>query len=105
MAPRPELTPEQEQQALELADRIHSRSRETVLEMARRLVASSDHDLFGDTQLALRDQALGLVAEAYAERVEKKVATSDRPSIAPTAAAVPVSTATATRPSTPTAER
>jgi hypothetical protein len=73
MAPRPELTPEQEQQARELADRIQHRSREVILEMARRLAASSDRDLFGDTQLALRDQALGLVAEAYAERAEKKV--------------------------------
>ena len=72
MAPRPELTPEQEQQARELADRIQHRAREVILEMARRLVASSDRDLFGDTQLALRDQALGLVAEAYAERAEKK---------------------------------
>lgn len=105
MAPRPELTPEQEQQARELADRIQHRSREVTLEMARRLVASSDRDLFGDTQLALRDQALGLVADAYAERVEKKVATSDRPSIAPSATVPPASTATATRPSPPSAER
>ena len=40
MTPRPELTPEQEQQARDLADRIQSRSRETILEMARQLVAS-----------------------------------------------------------------
>jgi hypothetical protein len=73
--------------------------------MARRLVASAPYDLFGDTQLALRDSALGLVADAYAEHLEKKVATSDRPSTARTATAVPASTATATKPSTPTAER
>ena len=105
MAAHPELTPEQEQQACELAARIQSRSAEVILEMARRLIAAPERDLFGDTQLVLRDQALGLVAQAYAERVEKKGATSDRPSTVPSAAAVPVSTPTVTRPSSPTAER
>ena len=104
MVPRPELTPEQEQQARELAERIQSRAAAAILQMARRLVASADHDLFGATQLALRDQALGLVADVYAEHVEKKVATSGRPSTAPGAAARPAFTATARRPSTPTAE-
>jgi hypothetical protein len=105
MAAHLELTPEQEQQARELAARIQSRSAEVILAMARRLVAAPERDLFGDTQLVLRDQALGLVAHAYAERVEKKGATSDQPSTVPSAAAVPVSTRTATRPSSPTAER
>ena len=36
--------------------------------MARRLVTTTDDTLFGDTEFALRDQALGLVADAYAEQ-------------------------------------
>ena len=105
MAARPELTPEQEQQARELAARIQSRSTEVILEMARRLVAAPERDLFGETQLVLRDRALELVAQAYAERVEKKAATLDRPSTAPSAAVRPASTPTAIKPSSPTAER
>ena len=100
-----DLTPEQEQQARELAERICARSADTILEMARRLVAARDESLFGDTELALRDQALGLVADAYAERVEKKVATSARPSTARTVAAVPPSTTTARKRSKPSAGR
>ena len=100
-----DLTPEQEQQARDLAARIHSRSADTILEMARRLVAARDESLFGDTELALRDQALGLVADAYAERVEKKAATSARPSTARTVAAVPPSTTTARKRSKPSAGR
>jgi hypothetical protein len=95
MASSLDLTPEQEVQARELAARIQSRSADTILEMARRLVAARDESLFGDTELALRDQALGVVADAYAERVEKKVATSVPPSTVPTAAAAPPSTGTA----------
>jgi hypothetical protein len=105
MATHEELSPEQEQQARELATRIHSRSAEVCLEMARRMVASAAGDLFGDTQLALRDTALGLVAEAYAEHLEKKAATSDRRSTVRTATDRPVSTVTATKPSTPTVDR
>jgi len=75
------------------------------LEMARRMVASAAGDLFGDTQLALRDTALGLVADAYAEHLEKKAATSDRRSTVRTATDRPVSTVTATKPSTPTVDR
>jgi hypothetical protein len=95
MASSLDLTPEQEVQARELAARIQSRSADTILEMARRLVAARDESLFGDTELALRDQALGVVADAYAERVEKKVATSVPPSTVPTAATAPPSTGTA----------
>lgn len=62
--------------------------------MARRLVATTDDTLFGDTEFALRDQALGLVADAYAEHLPQKVATSDRPSTARRAAARPGSKAT-----------
>ncbi len=93
----PELTLEQEQQARELAARIQARSADIILEMARRLVAAKDEALFGDTEFVLRDQALGLVAQAYAERVEKKGTTATRPSTARTAAAAPASTTTGTK--------
>jgi len=36
---------------------------------------SSGVTLFGDTEFALRDQALGLVAAAYAEHLPQKVGT------------------------------
>ena len=86
-----------EQKAQELAKRIQARSSESILEMARRLVATTDDTLFGDTEFALRDHALGLVAEAYAEHLPQKVATLARPSTARSAAVPPVSRATATR--------
>lgn len=89
------LSPELEQKAQELAARIQSRSADSILEMARRLVATTDDTLFGDTEFALRDQALGVVADAYAEHLEKKVATSARRSTARVAAAPPPFTATA----------
>ena len=88
------LSPELEQKAQELAARIRSRSEGAILEMARRLVATTDETLFGDTEFALRDQALGLVADAYAEHLPQKVATSARPSTAPRAAARPRSRTT-----------
>lgn len=99
------LSPELEEKARELAARIASRSQESILEMARRLVVCGDETLFGDTEFALRDQALGLVADAYAERLEKKVAMSARRSTARTATAPRRSTATGTKRSRRSAEQ
>ena len=97
MTPRSDLTPEQEQQARELAARLQSRSSEAILEIARTLVVTTDATLFGDTEFAIRDRALGLVADAYTEHLgEKKVATSARRSTARTAARRRRSTDTAT---------
>lgn len=91
------LSAELEAKAQELAARIRSRSEQDILEMARRLVVTTDETLFGDTEFALRDQALTLVAHAYAEHLPKKVDTSAPPSTAPAAAAPQASTATAKR--------
>jgi hypothetical protein len=91
------LSPELEQKAQELAARIKSRSADAILDMARRLVATTDDTLFGETEFALRRQALGLVADAYAEHLPKKVATSEPPSTVPSVDAPPPSTATAKR--------
>ena len=91
------LSPELEAKAQELAARIQARSADAILEMARRLVATTDDTLFGDTEFALRDQAQGIVADAYAEHLPKKVGTPPPPSTAPTAEGVPPSTPTARR--------
>lgn len=88
------LAPDLEQKAQQLAARIRSRSETAILDMARQLVAATDDTLFGDTEFALRDHALGLVADAYTEHLDKKVAISDPPSIAPTAADRPSSRGT-----------
>jgi hypothetical protein len=89
------LSPELEAKAQELATRIKARSADAILEMARRLVATTDDTLFGDTEFALRDQAHGIVADAYAEHLPQKVDTPLPPSTAPTAEGVPPSTGTA----------
>jgi len=89
------LSPELEAKAQELASRIRVRSADAVLEMARRLVATTDDTIFGDTEFALRDHARGLVADAYAAHLPQKVGTPPPPSTAPTADAEPPSTGTA----------
>jgi hypothetical protein len=91
------LSPEQEAKAQALAARIKARSADAILEMARRLVATTDDTLFGDTEFALRDQAQGLVADAYAEHLPQKVDTPLPPSTVPTVPDTPPSTATAKR--------
>lgn len=91
------LSPELEAKAQELAARIKARSAGAILAMARRLVATTDDTLFGDTEFALRDQAQGIVADAYAEHLPQKPATPPAPSTAPTAGKEPPSTPTAKR--------
>ena len=99
------LAPELEARAQELAARITARSAADILDMARRLVATTDATLFGDTEFAVRDSALGLVAHAYTEHRPKKAGTAPRPSTAPTADAAPPSTAIGRKPSKPSAGR
>ncbi|OWY61171.1 hypothetical protein B7486_65200, partial [cyanobacterium TDX16] len=91
------LDPEREAKAQELAARITARSADAILEMARRLVATTDDTLFGDTEFALRDQAQGIVADAYACHLPQKVDTPPAPSTAPTVEDARPSTATAKR--------
>ena|SRR5688572_836080 len=88
------LSPELEQEAQELAARIRSRSADAILDMARRLVGTTDETLFGDTEFALRDSTHAIVADAYAEHVEKKVATSAPVATARSAAKPPRSKTT-----------
>lgn len=91
------LSPALEQRAQELATRLHSRVAGVALALARRLVTTTEETLFGDTEFALRDQALALVGQAYAEHLGKKGATSVPASTAPSVARPPRSTATAPR--------
>lgn len=91
------LSPELEAKAQELAARIRTRSADTILDMARQLVATPEEKLFGTTELQLRDQTLLILGDALAERLPQKGATSAPASTAPTAPAAPASTATATR--------
>jgi hypothetical protein len=73
--------------------------------MARKLVVTTDETLFGNTEFALRDHALTLVAHAYAEHLPKKVDTAAPPSTAPAAGVPQASTATAKRKSKASAGR
>ncbi len=91
------LSPELEAQAQELAARIRTRSADTILAMARQLVATPEEQLFGTTELQLRDQTLQILGDALAERLPQKEATPGPASTAPTAPPAPASTPTAKR--------
>ena len=91
------LRPDLEQKAQDLAARIRIRSADAILEMARRLVATTDETLFGDTEFALRDQTRRIVADAYACHLPQKVDTPRPPSTAPSAEDERPSTDTARR--------
>ena len=79
------LIPELEAKAQDLAARIRMRSADVILDMARQLVVTPDENLFGKTELQLRDRLLPILGHALEEHLEKKVAMSVRASIAPTA--------------------
>ena len=75
--PSRSLTPEQEAQARDLAQRLHAASQDDFLLLARLLVATPDHQLFGATEYQLRDRALHLVAalQTALDGREKKTTT------------------------------
>lgn len=91
------LAPELEAKAQALATRIRTRSEDAILDMARLLVSTTDETLFGDTEFALRDCTRTIAGMAYAEHLEKKVATSAPAATVPNVAAPPPSTATGRR--------
>lgn len=69
------LSPEQEAQAQQLADRLADASRADFLRIARQLVAAGPSP-FGEVEFAVRDLALGLGARAFEHVLaEKKTAT------------------------------
>ena len=73
----PTLTPEQETQAQQLAAQLQEQAGDQFLAMARLLVATDERTLFGQTEFAVRDQALQLVGQAYTLHLaQKKTATA-----------------------------
>jgi hypothetical protein len=80
-APALALTPEQEAEALLLAERMHAASKDDFLQLARLLVAKPDSQLFGATEFQVRDRALHLAAGAFQIALdgrENKTTTRDR---------------------------
>ena len=89
------LTAEQEAEARALADRLRKETDDPFLAIARLLVATDDHTLFGATEFAIRKEAQALIAKAYGVFLaEKKTATSAPPSSARTATAPRTTTGT-----------
>lgn len=74
------LTPEQEAQALRLAELVAEKTKAEVLQMARLLVSKKDRDLFGKTEFELRDRCHRLGAQLMQTALDerKKGATRDR---------------------------
>jgi hypothetical protein len=58
------LTPEQEAEALRLAEVIGQKAKEEALRMARILVSKPDSQLLGATEFEIRDRAHALAAHA-----------------------------------------
>ena len=81
------LTPEQEAEALRLADRIAQKAKEEALAMARFLVSKADHDVLGATEFEIRDRVhrVGAFAIEAALNERKKRATKVRAGAARTA--------------------
>jgi len=89
------LTPDQAAHARQLAADLRDQAEDIVREVAELLSTVPDAQLFGDTEFAVRDRVLKLVAHAYTARLaQKKTATSGPGSIARGAAGRPRSTAT-----------
>jgi len=83
--------------ARQLAEVIRSEADDILQEVAQLLAEVPDEQLFGDTEFAVRDRILRLVATAYQARLaQKKSAMSVPASTVPSADKPPPSTATAT---------
>ena len=92
------LSSAQEAQAQALAGRVRAAVDDEILRMARLLVSKDTEHLFGQTELEVRDLALGIGAKAFALLLaEKKTATRGRASPAPAASRRPSSRATGPR--------
>ena len=95
----PQLTPQQEAIAQELAGAIRQGTDDLITQIARTLAATTDATLFGDTELKLRDIALLIAARAYELHLrDKKTATTGPECLVPAAASPPATTATAAAP-------
>jgi hypothetical protein len=74
------LTPEQEAEAQQLAERVMVRTKEEVLQMARLLVSKPDREIFGATEFDIRDRVHKIGAHVFetALKERKKGGTSAR---------------------------
>jgi hypothetical protein len=74
------LTPEQEAEALRLADLIGQKAKEEALAMARLLVSKADRDVLGATEFEIRDRVhdIGAFAIEAALNERKKRGTKVR---------------------------
>ena len=75
-----QLSPEQEAQAVRLAELILEKAKQEALHMARLLVAKPDHELLGATEFEIRDRVhrIGAHALETALAQRKKRATKGR---------------------------
>jgi hypothetical protein len=97
--PQPQLTPEQEALAQQLAGALRQDAGGLIDQIARTLAATTDATLFGDTEFRIRDLALLIAARAYEVHLrQKKTATTGPGCPAPAAASPPPTTATAAAP-------
>ena len=74
------LSPEQEAEALRIAEIIGRRAQEEALQMARLLVSKPDEEFFGKTEYEIRDRShrIGAHAIETALRERKKRGTTVR---------------------------
>jgi hypothetical protein len=76
------LTAEQEAEAHRLVEQLKQQAADPLLAIARLLVATDEHTLFGQTEFAIRKHALEVISQAYnLHLAEKKTATGVAPSI------------------------
>jgi parvulin-like peptidyl-prolyl isomerase len=76
--PAERLTPQQEAEAQELAERIRTAAGDEFLRMARLLVGKKTHEIFGATEFEVRDILLKVGAKVYEQYLrEKKTATRE----------------------------
>ena len=66
------LTPEQEAEALRLADIILQKTKEEALNMARLLVSKPDHELLGATEFEIRERTHKIAACAIETAVNQR---------------------------------
>ena len=77
---RTPLSPEREAEAQQLAQAIRQAADEELLDLARTLVDTDEHTLFGDTEFHVRDLVHQIGAKAYqAFLAQKKTATAAPP--------------------------
>lgn len=91
MAINQPLSDELEAKAQELAQRIRERADDDILALARLLVSKEDAEIFGDTEFEARAIVHRIGAEAFEERLKKRMATKAQGSTARAVAKTPSS--------------